>query len=145
MGGFSFRPTYLYPGALTLVTRTKGHTIRMRASIRLLSTHRYVRRSNHVNSVQSCSVVTVLSALPWHDPQFQVLHVETFGFPSSEVSIYKPPLLPKPATGAVCREGGPETEFATAGTWFILEIERSMSSCATPGLLWKVYERRASH
>jgi hypothetical protein len=78
-----------------------------------------IRRSNltpiHFNRA-------LLSTSPWHGPQFQVLHVEMFGFPSSKITFYKYPLLPKPATGAVCREGGPETEFATAGTWFILEI-----------------------
>jgi hypothetical protein len=84
--------------------------------------------------------LALLSTSPWHGPNFQVLHVEMFGFPSGEIPVYKCPLLPKPETGVVCREGGPETEFATAGTWLILEIEQSTSSCATLGLLWKVYE-----
>ena len=56
------------------------------------------------------------SSVTWHGPKFQVLRVETFRFSSSKVSIYEFPFLPEPTTGAVCREGGPETEFATAGT-----------------------------
>jgi hypothetical protein len=82
----------------------------------------------------------LLSTSPWHGPHFQVLHVEMFGFPSGKIPVYECPLLPKPETGVVCHEGGSETEFATAGTWFILGIEQSTSSCATLGLLWKVYE-----
>ena len=52
----------------------------------------------------------------WHDPQIQVLRVEILRFSSSKISIYESPFLPEPTTGAVCREGGPETESATAGT-----------------------------
>lgn len=56
------------------------------------------------------------SPSPWHGPQFQVLRVEMFRFSSSKISIYEFPFLPEPTTRAVCREGGPEIEFATAGT-----------------------------
>jgi hypothetical protein len=52
----------------------------------------------------------------WHGPQFQVLRVEMFCFSSSKISINASPFLPESTTRGVCREGGPETEFATAGT-----------------------------
>lgn len=62
-------------------------------------------------------VVLSPSHSPWYDPQFQVLRVAMFRFfSSSKISIYKSPFLPEPTIGAVCRKGGPETEFATAGT-----------------------------
>ena len=56
------------------------------------------------------------SPSPWHGPQFEVLRVEVFRFSSSKISIFELSFLPEPTTRAVCREEGPETEFATAGT-----------------------------
>ena len=57
-----------------------------------------------------------------------------------EISIYEPTLLSKSATGTICLEGGPETEFATTGTRFIPGKEYSTSIGALLGLLRKVYE-----
>jgi hypothetical protein len=60
--------------------------------------------------------VVASSPSSWHGTQFRVLRVEMFCFSSSKISIYESPFLPEPTARAVCREGGPETEFATAGT-----------------------------
>ena len=105
----------------------------------------YVSRLDHANSHFDNCVLLSPSLSPWHGPQFQVLRVEMFRFSSSKISIYESSFLPEPTTRAVCREGGSETEFATAGTWFVLEIEQLVSSCAILGFLWKVHGRRASH
>lgn len=75
----------------------------------------YVRRW-YADIVCVCRLCLSQSPSPWHDPQFQVLRVETFRFSSCKISIYECQFLPEPTTRAVCREGGPETEFATAGT-----------------------------
>jgi hypothetical protein len=75
----------------------------------------YVSCLDHADShVDDRALLSPPSASPWHGPHFQVLRVEMFRFSSSKISIYE--FLSEPTTRAVCREGGPETEFATAGT-----------------------------
>jgi hypothetical protein len=75
----------------------------------------YVSLLDHADSHFDDDRVVVSSPSPWHGAQLQVLRVEMFCFSSSKISIYSP-FLPEPTARAVCREGGPETEFATAGT-----------------------------
>ena len=76
----------------------------------------YVSLLDHADSHFDDDRVVVSSPSLWHGTQLRVLRVEMFCFSSSKISIYESPFLPKPTARAVCREGGPETEFTTAGT-----------------------------
>ena len=69
-----------------------------------------------------------------------MLRIAIFGSLSGKIPIYEPELLSKPATGAICHEGGKEAEFATTGTWLILGIEQDVRHYAPLGLLWAIYE-----
>jgi hypothetical protein len=49
---------------------------------------------------------------------------------SGKIPLYEPALLSKPANGIIRREGSPEVEFTTAGTWFVLETVKHVRSYA---------------